>query len=265
MKANLFTNRQHDMSLSGLENLQWNNFSQRLQSFVNLFNCKGMQLLLFSMCFSLIVNAQVTKSVEVTPGSLSSVLTASELTTITNLTLTGTMDARDFKTMRDLMPALAVLDLSGGTIVVYNGTGGTKPSLSSSNNYPANVIPDYAFFNQDLYQSKTRLVTVVIPSSVISIGNSAFGSCTGLITIALPSLLTSIGSDAFSFCSGLTSLTIPSSVKSIGGYAFYSCSRLTSITIPPSVTTIGSFAFYYCMKLTSPGFGRARLRRVIQA
>ena len=212
----------------------------------------GKRILLFaiSICFSLTLNAQVSKSLNVTAGSLSSALTATELETVTNLILTGTMDARDFKTMRDLMPALAVLDLSGGTIVVYNGTGGTKP-FSSSNNYPANVIPDCAFSNQDIHQSKTSLVTVVIPSSATSIGNSAFGSCTGLTTITLPSSLTSIGNDAFSFCSGLTSMTLPSSVKSIGGYAFYSCSRLTSITIPPSVTTIGSSAFYYCMKLTS--------------
>ncbi len=93
--------------------------------------------------------------------------------------------------------------------------------------------------------------TTTIPSSVRSIGESAFSGCTGLTSITIPSSVTSIGDYAFSVCTSLTSITIPSSVTTIGGWAFMGCSGLTSITIPNSVTTIGSQAFRGCTGLTS--------------
>src|SRR5665647_2040121 len=78
--------------------------------------------LLLCFCFTILVQAQVSKTISVaTAGKLNTLLTATEKTTITNLTITGTIDARDFKTMRDNMPALAVLDISSVTIAVYNG------------------------------------------------------------------------------------------------------------------------------------------------
>jgi hypothetical protein len=92
---------------------------------------------------------------------------------------------------------------------------------------------------------------VTIPSSVTSIGNSAFSGCRGLTSVTIPSSVTSIGNSAFSGCRGLTSVTIPSSVTSIGVWAFYGCSGLTSVTIPSSVTSIGNSAFFACSGLTS--------------
>ena len=75
--------------------------------------------------------------------------------------------------------------------------------------------------------------------------------CSGLTSLTIPSSVTSIGWSAFSGCSGLTSLTIPSSVTSIGYYAFSGCSGLTSLTIPSSVTSIDDNAFSGCSSLTS--------------
>ena len=75
---------------------------------------------------------------------------------------------------------------------------------------------------------------LIIPSSVTSIGGSAFRGCSGLTSVSV----TSIGSDAFSGCSGLTSVTIPNSVTSIGSDAFYGCSGLTSVTIEDGWVTL---------------------------
>ena len=91
----------------------------------------------------------------------------------------------------------------------------------------------------------------IIPNSVTSIGNYAFGDCSGLTSVTIPNSVTSIGSSAFSSCSGLTSVTIPNSVTTIGNYAFKYCRGLTSVTIPNSVTSIGDGAFSYCSGLTS--------------
>ena len=46
---------------------------------------------------------------------------------------------------------------------------------------------------------------------------------TGCVNTVIPSSVTSIGRSAFSGCTGLTSINIPSSVTSIGGGAFMAC------------------------------------------
>ena len=97
----------------------------------------------------------------------------------------------------------------------------------------------------------SSLASITIPSSVTSIEPSAFSGCSSLASITIPSSVTSIGYGAFSDCSSLVSLTIPSSVTSIGYNEFSGCSSLVSITIPSSVTSIESRAFYGCSSLTS--------------
>lgn len=51
-------------------------------------------------------------------GTLSTLLTPTELLKVTNLILTGKIDARDVKTMRDNMPLLSVLDMAEVSILV---------------------------------------------------------------------------------------------------------------------------------------------------
>lgn len=96
-----------------------------------------------------------------------------------------------------------------------------------------------------------NFTSIVIPSSVTSIGGWAFYRCSGLTSVTIPDGVTSIGGGVFFNCYGLTSVTIPDSVTSIGEYAFCGCSGLTTITIPDSVTSIGERAFVDCYGLTS--------------
>lgn len=72
--------------------------------------------------------------------------------------------------------------------------------------------------------------TTAFPSSVTSIGFSAFFRCSGLTSVTIPDLVTSIGEQVFSGCVDLTSIIIPASVTSIGYNAFYGCHGLTSVT-----------------------------------
>lgn len=179
------------------------------------------------------------KTIQVnTAGTLLSLMTTDELANITDLKIAGTIDARDFKTMRDNMPGLKNLDLSGSIVSEYNGTEGTYSTAVTD--YPANTTPRQAFYNN------TNITSVVLPSSLTSIGRSSFNTCTGLSSINIPSTVTTIGYYAFYGCTGLVSVTLHTGLILIDYYAFDNCSLLNSITIPTTVNTIGNSAFSNC-------------------
>jgi len=201
------------------------------------------KLVLLSLCLSLYLGAQAidTQTANVTTAGTLSTVASAYLSTVTNLTITGTIDARDFVTMRDNMPLLAIVDMSGVTIAAYNGTEGTE---STSNiTYLANALPQYAFYNKSTYTGKISLKSLVLPTSITAIGNSAFQSCAGLTAITIPTLVTTIGSETFNNCIGLTTISLPSSLTTIGNWAFNQCIALTALSIPSSVISIGNRAF----------------------
>ena len=115
---------------------------------------------------------------------------------------------------------------------------------------------DEVLFNKDLtalnwYPAGKTGSSYTIPSSVTSIGNSAFKDCSSLASITIPASVTNISDYLFDVCSNLTSIVVPDSVTSIGDFALRGCSSLASITIPASVTSIGDSAFRGCSSLAS--------------
>ncbi|MGN1479414.1 MAG: leucine-rich repeat domain-containing protein [Acutalibacteraceae bacterium] len=79
--------------------------------------------------------------------------------------------------------------------------------------------------------NKSDIVSVEIPSTVISIGKDAFSSCTELESVTLPSSLESIGDFAFAKCDKLEKINIPSSLKALGDGVFLLCDSLKDIDI----------------------------------
>ena len=104
-------------------------------------------------------------------------------------------------------------------------------------------IGDSAFFNCQI------LTQINIPSNVTSIGNGVFAGCRTLKDITIPSGVTNIGDNAFERCGDLEDITIPSGVTNIGDNAFAGCWELKDLTIPSSVTNIGDNAFRNCIRL----------------
>lgn len=196
-----------------------------------ILNLKFLALLTFLAfsCKKESSQSTVTETANVTtPGTLYIVAKA-YLYTVTNLTVTGNIDARDFKTMRDSMSSLKVLDLNNANIAAYTGRAGTWFTNSEIVTYLAYTIPQMAFYG----------------SNNIAVGKS-------LTSVTLPWNITAIGDDAFYLCSALTgSLNIPLSVTYIGYEAFSGCGFTGSLTIPSSVTLIKDGAFLYCTGLTS--------------
>lgn len=227
---------------------------------------KKIYLIIVGLLLTIGLKAQVEKTIENTAGQLNSLLTDEELNTITDLTIKGTLDARDFRVMRNAMPVLSVLDISGTTILEY------------STLYPANTIPGHPYdvpfsesfsllqkttltavklpptvteIGQDAFYGCTNLVSINFPEGLLSIGRAAFFSCTSLTSVELPSSLTTMGLQVFERCSSLSHVQLPPGIKAIEGGTFSDCTSLVSIDIPSQVTELGEAAFMRCSKLTS--------------
>ena len=84
---------------------------------------------------------------------------------------------------------------------------------------------------------------MVIPDSVISVGEKAFYEDFALESVTFGNSVVSIGEEAFRDCTSLTELAFNNGLESIGDYAFADCKSITNITIPESVTSIGAGTF----------------------
>ena len=141
--------------------------------------------------------------------------------------------------------------LKQGVLVIPEGT-----TVINNNNYKDDklntvIIPDSVIsIGNGAFLYCYFLRKIIIPDSVITIGSWAFSYCHSLIEIIIPDSVTSIGEGTFSGCKSLRKITIPDSVTSIGEDAFYKCSSLIEIIIPDSVTSIGIGAFYGCNSLS---------------
>ncbi|MCL2272401.1 MAG: leucine-rich repeat domain-containing protein [Treponema sp.] len=97
-----------------------------------------------------------------------------------------------------------------GLNAFYSCTSLTNINVNASNLYYSNDILGILY-----NKNKTELIqapgaisgSVIILSSVTSIGNGAFASCTSLTSVTIPDSVTSIGTSAFARCTSLTSVT----------------------------------------------------------
>ncbi len=184
--------------------------------------------------------AQVSKTIESTAGTLSTALSPEEKNTVTHLTLTGSIDARDFKTLRDSMNSLSHLDINGAMIVTYSGTDGTVASFKI---YAENEVPESSF------SGKSSMISIDLPENLAGISSNAFLSCSNLNTVELPLGMKKIGYRGFGW-SGLNTIALPPALEYIGEGAF-ATTNINEIEIPAQVNYIGPTPFYQCCELSS--------------
>ena len=135
-----------------------------------------------------------------------------------------------------------------------------------------------------VFYAHDKMVEVVIPNGIETIGANAFRDCTSLRKVTLPSTLISVGSMAFAghhrideinipdlaawcaidfdgresnplcrgealYVDGEAFFEIPEGVTEIKPYCFTNCDSLRKLKLPKSLKTIGTHAFYKCVNL----------------
>lgn len=131
---------------------------------------------------SLEATAQMSKTYFVSkPGTLISMMTQEEANKVTHLTLTGKLNAEDFRHLRDEFPSLKVLDVSNAEIKMYSGKSGTYPD-GKFYIYMPNFIPAYAFSNivNGVTKGKESLERVILSEKTKNIEDAAFKGCKNL-------------------------------------------------------------------------------------
>ena len=102
----------------------------------------------------------------------------------------------------------------------------------------------------------------VLPEGLISIGDGAFEGCgyshpyysAGFSSISLPSTLETIGRSAFVNCDRLKNIEIPEKVKVIPVSCFEGCDYLESVILPAGLESLEEDAFSMCNALKSVKF-----------
>lgn len=179
--------------------------------------------LLVSVLFSCTLNAQTTKTVDVTqPGTLSATL-GEDLKTVKNLTVTGKINSSDIDGLTQAS-ALEVLNLLDAAIVDVEGKETT-------------AFPGYVL------RKHSSLTTLTFPKTITSVGNGAFFKCLKLKKVILPETIKKLNESVFMSCSTLAEINFPNELESIGRNALY-MTAITEFVAPKSLKILGDNALY---------------------
>lgn len=98
-----------------------------------------------------------------------------------------------------------------------------------------------------LYQSSGMFTgKLTLPSTLKTIGASAFSYTDFSGELLIPDGVTSIGANAFKECDGFGgTLSLPDSVKTVGEWAFYQCEGFTGLKLPAGLTKIEKLSFAF--------------------
>lgn len=144
-----------------------------------------------------------------------------------------------------------IVDDTTEEIAIYNKEASCSVSsdkdyqILESNGFRYKILENETVAISGYYEGGTD---IIIPERiegklVTRVDDKAFQGLEFVDTIVLPESLISIGNYAFFECRGLKSFTIPGGVESIGESAFRGCDSLKDIMLPPSVKEFGSYAF----------------------
>ncbi len=191
----------------------------------------------------------------------------------------GAVTVAEHETVTDA----SAFTVSNGTITAYTGTdtmvvvpqtiGDVTITGIGANAFKGNktiesiILPSTVkTVGANAFQNCTALLSADL-SGVKTISSSAFAGCTALKTISITKILMEIGSSAFNGCKSLTALNFPEleegddpldyGLNKIGEAAFANCSGIKAVHLANTVTTVGNRAFENCVALSGVNYPRS--------
>lgn len=137
-------------------------------------------------------------------------------------------------------------DENGRPYLTVLGYRGYKTSVVIPSDVEGQTVK---YISKSAFSGNRSITKVVIPDTVIDIGDEVFSNCVNLRTVVLPKSLEKINISAFSGCVLLSEIILPDTLTEIDDFAFEYCSMLKTLKIPASVTGIGHYAFMSCENL----------------
>ena len=219
----------------------------------------------------LFATAQTTKNVTVDAvGQLSKQIESSEKFKISELKVSGPLNAADVKFLQQIVNRSKANEKKGECVVtavdISEAVFTEGKEAKATNKLPSGLfsgakqllkvtLPQgITNISKSCFDGCAALPNINIPESVTTIENQAFQGCESLTTISIPKNVTTIGNEAFENCKAITAVEIPDNVNDLGTQAFNGCTALTSVNIIGEVKKISSAAFKGCESLTSVSF-----------
>lgn len=116
------------------------------------------------------------------------------------------------------------------------------------------VIPEgIIILGTDLFNEWWELETVVLPQSLIEIGDFAFSGCISLTQVVFSDNIKRINYGAFRECYELSELYLPQGLLYIGVESFAGCSSLRTLVCPQELKVIDTGAFMQLGLSPDPG------------
>ena len=190
-------------------------------------------------------------------SGIENVIGATEVSKVTALKVTGTINSYDIFIIRTKMYDLHYLDLTDADIVAcdfpyyedYHTSDNEVGAYAfcKLNNLISLKLPKNAkAIGDDAVYDCPNLCEVILPEKLEKIGQSSFGKCRELVSIPFPPYLREIGRYAFYWCQSLKNVSFPHNLQSIDDHAFEMCRSLTEVRFPSSILSVGVEAFISC-------------------
>lgn len=142
---------------------------------------------------------------------------------------------------------------SDNSVTLVDGKSANGDVIIPSDVRNKNKVYVVTAIEHNAFEGNNAITAVTIPSSVSTIGYSAFNSCKNLRRVMDASRVTEMQGFEYTDCTNLTSVTLSGTLQKIG-YRSFAGSALAHLVLPASMREIGSSAFEDCHQLRNVQF-----------
>lgn len=139
--------------------------------------------------------------------------------------------------------ALESVDIPDGVITIANWSFNATKALRKIKFPPALTGIALAAFQE------SGLDTVVVPATVVNLGNQVFSTCPNLKSIRIEGPVTALGSYFARRCPELTEIVLPATLRTVGRQAFAENPKLKTLALPDSTDDIYQETLMGCTAL----------------